>query len=165
VYPFLATWLGADRKNTESELEKLACYAYGHSPLSLDDVLLLLGDGAVIFANTVIDYAYEGMPNKLDRDFSRFLEQGYSPQMLLTAGIAHGFFLMEEISGGGVGTSVHFKRKPSIERQRQRWTLRGLSTAVSHLSRVQMHLRHTCTLSELECASVRVALFELALGF
>ncbi len=166
VYPLLGTWLGADRKNTESELEKLACYAYGRSHLSADDVLALLGDGAAVFANTVIDYAYEGSVSKLDRDFSRFLAQGHSPQMLLTAGIAHGFFLMDEISGGSTGGSmVHFKRKSSIQRQRQRWTLRRLSRAVAHVSEAQMHLRQTAMTSDLERAYVRMALLELALGF
>jgi DNA polymerase-3 subunit delta len=166
VYPLLATWLGADRRNTESELEKLACYASSGSSLSSEEVLNLLGDGASVFATTVVDALYEGHSGKADRDFSRFIIQGYSPHIALSVAIAHGFFLMGEVLGiTNAGSPIHFKRRSSLQRQCRRWTFEKLCRALASLGVAQMYVRQTRMTMELERSYIRMAFLRIALGF
>lgn len=135
----LAESLGGDRRASLAEIEKLALYAAGRGSVGLDDVEAVVSDVAGSQLNTLIDAAFAGQGDVVERDIRRFRHEGLDPSAMLGSGLRHALQLLAvRIEGGDKPPGLmaagwrglHFKRKASIETQLGRWTPNGLRQAV-----------------------------------
>ncbi|TXM90751.1 DNA polymerase III subunit delta [Methylobacterium sp. WL30] len=138
----LAESLGGDRRASLAEIEKLALYAAGTGTVGLDDVEAVVSDVAGSQLNTLIDAAFAGQGDMVERDIRRFRHEGLDPSAMLGSGLRHALQLLAvRIEGGDKAPSLmvaswrglHFKRKGSIETQLARWSPNTLRQAVQIL--------------------------------
>lgn len=154
----LAGGLGADRRASLSEIEKLALYARGQGHVSLDDVEAIGSDVAASVLNTLIDAAFAGRGSEIEREIRRFRHEGLDPAAMLGAGLRHALTLLSaRLDNPGASASVmvanwrglHFKRRTIVEAQFSRWSpdalrdaIAGLQEAVLACRRADANLAH-----------------------
>src|SRR5437868_5546576 len=62
--------LGGDRLATRSELKKLTLYAHGAGRIEVSDVLAVVGDASLLATDEIIDSAFSGEADALDRNLT-----------------------------------------------------------------------------------------------
>jgi DNA polymerase-3 subunit delta len=154
----LARSLGGDRRASLMEIEKLALYAAGEDTVTLDHVEAVTSDVAASVLNTLIDAAFDGRREAVERDYRRFRHEGLDPGVVLGSALRHALTLLatrldnpEKTPALMAATwrGLHFKRKASIEGQLGAWapgTLRqaavALQEAVLACRRAEPDLAH-----------------------
>jgi DNA polymerase III subunit delta len=154
----LARSLGGDRRASLMEIEKLALYAAGEGTVTLDHVEAVTSDVAASVLNTLIDAAFDGRREAVERDYRRFRHEGLDPGVVLGSALRHALTLLatrldnpEKTPALMAATwrGLHFKRKASIEGQLGAWapgTLRqaavALQEAVLACRRAEPDLAH-----------------------
>jgi len=122
--------LGGDRRASLMEIEKLALYAAGKGTVSLDDVETTASDVAASVLNTLVDAAFDGRADAVERDSRRFRLEGLDPGQVLGSALRHALTLLAlrldnpdktPAAMAAAWRGLHFKRKPSIERQLAVW--------------------------------------------
>ena len=112
------------------EIEKLALYAGGTGVVTLDDVEAVVSDVAASVLNTLIDAAFDGRREAVERDARRFRHEGLDPGQVLGSALRHALTLLAtrldnpDKSPSLMAASwrgLHFKRKASIEGQLATW--------------------------------------------
>jgi DNA polymerase-3 subunit delta len=133
--------LGGDRRASLMEIEKLALYAAGAGTVTLDHVEAVTSDVAASVLNTLIDAAFDGRRDAVERDYRRFRHEGLDPGVVLGSALRHALTLLTTRLDNPDKTpammvaawrGLHFKRKASIEGQLGAWpagTLRQARTA------------------------------------
>lgn len=161
--------LGGDRLATRGELAKLMLYARGQSEITLADVDAIMSDVSSLAMDSVVDAAFGGDGTGLETGSRRLAAEGVNASTVLGAALRHALMLLparlavEE--GRPVGAvvegmrSLHFRRKPLIERHLQRWTSDSLRHAVQLL---QASLLETRRLSDLDDTIAAKTLLDLA---
>jgi DNA polymerase-3 subunit delta len=161
--------LGGDRLATRGELAKLMLYAHGGSEITLQDVDAIMSDVSSLAMDAVVDSAFAGEGAGLETGSRRLAAEGVHASVLLGAALRHALMLLtarltvEE--GRSIASvmegmrSLHFRRKPLVERHLQRWTAESLKHAISLL---QNALLQTRRLSNLDDAIAAKALLDLA---
>ncbi|TXM82200.1 DNA polymerase III subunit delta, partial [Methylobacterium sp. WL122] len=148
----LAESLGGDRRASLAEIEKLALYAAGKGSVGLDDVEAVVSDVAGSQLNTLIDAAFVGQGDVVERDIRRFRHEGLDPSAMLGSGLRHALQLLAvRIEEGDKAPSLmvaswrglHFKRKGSIETQLARWSPNALRQAVQILQEAILACRRS----------------------
>jgi DNA polymerase-3 subunit delta len=138
----LARSLGGDRRASLMEIEKLALYAAGEGTVTLDHVEAITSDVAASVLNTLIDAAFDGRREVVDRDYRRFRHEGLDPGVVLGSALRHALTLLttrldnpDKTPAMMVATwrGLHFKRKASIEGQLGVWPPGTLRQAVAAL--------------------------------
>ena len=138
----LARSLGGDRRASLMEIEKLALYAAGAGTITLDHVEAVTSDVAASVLNTLIDAAFDGRREAVDRDYRRFRHEGLDPGVVLGSALRHALTLLttrldnpDKTPALMVATwrGLHFKRKASIEGQLGTWAPGTLRQAVAAL--------------------------------
>ncbi|MCJ2087369.1 DNA polymerase III subunit delta [Methylobacterium sp. E-005] len=154
----LARSLGGDRRASLMEIEKLALYAAGEGTVTLDHVEAITSDVAASVLNTLIDAAFDGRREAVERDYRRFRHEGLDPGVVLGSALRHALTLLttrldnpDKTPSMMVATwrGLHFKRKASLEGQLGTWapgTLRqaavALQAAVLACRRAEPELAH-----------------------
>ncbi|WP_026176278.1 DNA polymerase III subunit delta [Methylobacterium sp. 88A] len=148
----LAMSLGGDRRASLSEIEKLALYARGQTEITLDDVEAVISDVAGSVLNTLIDAAFVGRGEEVERDYRRFRHEGMDPSMMLGSALRHALTLLStRIAGEGQSPSMmvgnwrglHFRRKAIVEAQLGRWSPVALRHAVQLLQEAVLACRRS----------------------
>ncbi len=90
----LARSLGGDRRASLMEIEKLALYAAGEGTVTLDHVEAITSDVAASVLNTLIDAAFDGRREAVERDYRRFRHEGLDPGVVLGSALRHALTLL-----------------------------------------------------------------------
>ena len=146
--------LGADRRLSLSEIEKLCLYCHGRERVELEDVDAICGDAAALEVDDLIDAAFEGDLPRLDRTFHRLMRAGTAPQMLISMLFGHIARLqklqLEVEDGANADTAlsrarppVHFSRKTSLKRQLSLWTLDALDRSARATAAAERETRRS----------------------
>lgn len=142
--------LGGDRRASLMELEKLSLYAAGKGSIGLDDVEAVVSDVAASVLNTLIDAAFDGRVEVVERDSRRFRQEGLDPGQVVGTALRHATAMLalrldnpDKTPAAMVATwrGLHFKRKDSIERQLGLWGPARLRQAVEILSQTVLACR------------------------
>lgn len=151
--------LGADRRQTRAEIEKLALYAHGTGRITLSDVEAVIGDTAAETLDSTIDAAMTGAVADLDRTLSRLMRSGTAAPAILSATLRHvhalsrGRLLVEEGATPAAAVErmippVFFRRKPMVVEALGLWSLADLDTAAARVEEAIVGTRRTAALSE-----------------
>lgn len=142
--------LGGDRRASLMEIEKLALYAAGSGTVSVDDVETMASDVAASVLNTLVDAAFDGRADAVERDSRRFRQEGLDPGLVLGNALRHATSLLamrldnpDKTPAAMAATwrGLHFKRKASIERQLAAWGPGRLRQAIDILQHAVLACR------------------------
>lgn len=122
----LARYLGGDRLATRNELRKLTLYIGEPRPVTIDDIVAIIGDASALDVNDIIDAVASGDIERLEQNLDRILLEGMSPDMVLMGALRH-FQLLHELRGKmdksrlpaksvveGARPPIFYKRRPRI---------------------------------------------------
>ncbi|MGO4570788.1 DNA polymerase III subunit delta [Microvirga sp. 2TAF3] len=161
--------LGGDRLATRGELSKLMLYAHGQREITLEDVDAIMSDVSSLAMDTVVDAAFAGQGTELETGSRRLAAEGVSASTVLGAALRHALMLLSARLAVEEGRpvsavmesmrSLHFRRKPLVERHLQRWTAESLKQAIAQL---QASLLETRRLSHLDHVVTAKTLLDLA---
>ncbi|MCB8819198.1 DNA polymerase III subunit delta [Microvirga rosea] len=161
--------LGGDRLATRGELAKLMLYAHGKREITLEDVDAILSDVSSLAMDAVVDAAFAGQGTDLETGSRRLAAEGVSASTVLGAALRHALMLLTarlSIEDGKPASAVvegmrslHFRRKPLVERHLQRWTSESLKQAIAQL---QAALLDTRRLSGLDHVVTAKTLLDIA---
>lgn len=161
--------LGGDRLATRGELSKLMLYAHGKQEITLEDVDAIMSDVSSLAMDAVVDAAFGGDGTNLEIGSRRLAAEGVHASVLLGAALRHALMLLNARLTVEEGRpipavmetmrSLHFRRKPLVERHLQRWTSETLKTAIALL---QASLLATRRLSDLDDTIAAKTLLDLA---
>ncbi|GEP08948.1 DNA polymerase III subunit delta [Methylobacterium gnaphalii] len=148
----LAQSLGADRRASLSEIEKLALYARGRDKVELDDVEAIVSDVGASVLNALIDAAFAGRMAEAEREVRRFRQEGLDPSAMLGAALRHALALLNaRLDDPSASASslvanwrgLHFKRKGLVETQLSRWSPGALRHAAAALQEAVLACRRS----------------------
>ena len=163
----LAT-LGQDRRQSRSEIEKLALYKAGGGTVTGEDVATIIVDANAVAINAVVDAAFGGDYAGLDQELSRALAERLGADPVIGAALRHGFVLAEgraKIEAGVPGTEVvrglflFWKREALVQRQLAMWHSAALDGALADLFAAQRRIRRSPLAAE---SVARMALWRIA---
>lgn len=151
--------LGDDRLSARSELRKLACYAAGEKTVTAEMVRTVIGDGADLDVDDLIDQVAGGDAGQADRTYRRLRATGTDPSMIGGALLRHLqalHRLRAEIDGGmsadlaldSASPPIFFKRRPAIAAQLQTWRRLQLENAQERLAAALVESRLAPVLAE-----------------
>ncbi len=149
AFAYLVDRLGRDRGVTRSELEKLALFAADGGPLDYESAAALVGDSALLGADTLADAAGLGQAGAAFRSLQRLHENGMHELTVLRMLIRH-FQLLHVITAAphpheaieSVRPAIHFKRKPAVRMQAGKWSGRRIEHVLRLLGRSQQMCLH-----------------------
>jgi DNA polymerase III subunit delta len=162
--------LGADRRLSRSEMDKLLLYVSGTHIITAADVEAVVTDAAALSTDAIIDAAFLGQLDPLEDEARRLFADGVNPGVLLGFALRHALLLQTcraEMSGDRTASEsvknkgIHFKRLPKAAEQVSRWTAVRLERAIQILGDATLASRKTAALGE--AIAVR-ALWSLALA-
>jgi DNA polymerase III subunit delta len=162
--------LGADRRLSRAEMDKLLLYVSGMQAISVADVEAIITDAAALSTDAIIDAAFLGQLDSLEDEARRLFADGVNPGVLLGFALRHALLLQTcrtEMSGDRNASEsiknkgIHFKRLPKAAEQVSRWTAVRLERAIQILGDATLASRKTASLGE--AIAVR-ALWSLALA-
>lgn len=162
--------LGNDRQITRSEVEKLILYAANSKKVTLEDVMTLCGDNAMLALDEIIDSAGTGHVQKLDQALARAFDSGIHSSAILTRSLMHFTWLRTQRAKMEEGTSldqlvnsarppIHFSRKAKVQTQIRTWSSGNLATACT---RIYDAIAQTRKNAALDIAHTRQALLAIA---
>jgi DNA polymerase-3 subunit delta len=150
--------LGGDRLATRGELNKLMLYAHGQREITLADVDAIMSDVSSLAMDAVIDAAFAGEGTGLETGSRRLAAEGVNASVLLGAALRHALMLLTARLSVEEGRpipvvmetlrSLHFRRKPLVERHLQRWTGDSLKAAISLLQTNLLQTRRMADLAD-----------------
>jgi DNA polymerase-3 subunit delta len=150
--------LGGDRLATRGELNKLMLYAHGQREITLSDVDAIMSDVSSLAMDAVVDAAFAGEGTGLEIGSRRLAAEGVNAGVLLGAALRHALMLLTARLSVEEGRpipavmeslrSLHFRRKPLVERQLQRWTGDSLKGAIALLQTSLLQTRRMAALDD-----------------
>lgn len=162
--------LGGDRLASRSEIEKLVLYCHGNREIGVEDVGTMIGDVSARNVDTIIDAVLTGNAAAFDISFSRLVEAGTHPFLMLSSAMRQFQQLqalrsqMDEANkpaAAAVGSArppVFFSRRKLVEMALQRWNATAIGRA---LERLQSAVLLTRRRPDLAAATARQALIAL----
>jgi len=154
----LITSLGGDRLATRGELAKLMLYAHGRKEITLADVDAIMSDVSSLAMDAVVDAAFAGEGTGLETGSRRLAAEGVNAGVLLGAALRHALMLLGARLSVEEGRpipavmetlrSLHFRRKPLVERQLQRWTSDSLKSVIALLQTSLLQTRRMADLGD-----------------
>lgn len=162
--------LGADRLATRNELAKLALYAHGSAKVTAEDVEAVVGDVSSLAVDAVIDAAFTGDLDGLDRAFQLLSAEGLDGGVVMGFALRHALTLATArlavdrgspvASAAAAMRGLHFKRKTSVEQQLRLWPSPALMKAVRECGETVAAARKHAPLAP---ATAQRALWSLAI--
>ncbi len=170
AFAYLLGHLGADRRMTRSELEKLALYVGRGGAVDLEAAELIVGDSAGRSLEDVVYAAGAGDRAKLDVALLQAEQEGINPVAVLRATSRHFERLLRATEMVAAGTSVEgamkalrpsvfFKRTNSFGQQMRHWSRPQLVAALDRLVDIELRCKTTGAPDVALCGR---ALFEIA---
>jgi DNA polymerase-3 subunit delta len=160
--------LGQDRRQSRSEIEKLALYKAGGGTVTGEDVATVIVDANAVAINAVVDAAYGGDYAGLDQELSRAFAERLGADPVIGAALRHGFLLAEgqaRIEAGVPSAQVSrelsrfWKREALVQRQLGIWHHVALDGALADLYAAQRRIRWSPLAAE---SVARMALWRIA---
>lgn len=150
--------LGADRRLSRAEVAKLCLYAHGRGRITAEDVAAIVGDAAAAGLDDVVDAAFTGDLETLDREFARLVASGSQPGQVLGAALRHAQTLARARIAVDDGTPpaaavermmppVFFKRRPQVTRALSLWRSERLDAAAARLDEAVAQSRRMAPLA------------------
>lgn len=149
----LRSMLGDNRQLSRNELKKLALYCHGKDTVSVENVRAVVGDGASLVLNDVIDAASCGNTQKLQSILPKAIETGTAPDMVLSAALRH-FQMLQQMrsqmengrqqAGSVIGSArppIHFSRKDAVTNALTTWTMPRIIKAMARLDTTMLECR------------------------
>ena len=122
--------------------------------------------------DAVVDAAFAGMGSELEIGSRRLAAEGMHASIVLGAALRHAMMLLSARQAVEEGRSVasvmetmrglHFRRKPLVERQLQRWDVAGLKDAVASIQTGILQTRRLATLGDVTAAKTLLDLARAA---
>ena len=148
----LTSYLGADRKISRNELQKLALFAHEKSQISLEDIQSVVSDASALVLDDVVDGTASGNLPQLEAVLPRALESGSAPDMILRAALVyfqslHALKLQHGESAGAkqlfrsMRPPMHFSREQAFMTAAANWTPERLAKATARLDRAMFECR------------------------
>lgn len=170
---FLIEQLGADRRLTRSELEKIVLYKNGQGSVSLEDAKACTGENSGFSLDEVAQAVASGDQKGLEKALSRALEEGNQPITVLRSVSRH-FQRLHLVSGyvsEGVGLDqamkklrppLFFKVADAFKGQVHRWPPSKLETALGFLTEAELDCKITGNPSEAICGRTLIRIAQAA---
>lgn len=160
---WLCQHLGADRRVTRGELEKLALYCRGQTAITLDDCMAVIGDGAVSDLDHAVFAAAGGDFAALDLALARAFREGVSPIAVIRAAMRHMQRLHQVTGAVAAGAPLEtaikslkpppfFKVADRFRAQARSWPEAHVRTGLEILSEAELRCKTTGMPDELMCA-------------
>ncbi|KQO73807.1 DNA polymerase III subunit delta [Rhizobium sp. Leaf262] len=156
----LAESLGGDRIASRNEVRKLALYCRGHDVIEEDDVMAIIGDASTVSADDAVDAILKGDRNAFFHATQKIIASK-TPIFLVLQGCLRQFQLLDQmraemddkkLQAGQVmqtmGRSVHFRRKPVIERALRTWQPAAIAREMNRLQAAILQSRQRQSLEE-----------------
>lgn len=150
--------LGGDRLATRGELAKLMLYAQGQREITLADVDAIMSDVSSLAMDAVVDAAFAGDGSGLEIGSRRLAAEGMHASVVLGAALRHALMLLSARLSVEEGRpvsavvesmrSLHFRRKPLVERHLQRWTSETLKKAIAQIQASLLETRRFADLAD-----------------
>ena len=162
--------IGADRRLSRMEIDKVLLYCAGRGQVTAEDVAAVVSDAAALSVDAVIDAAFLGQLDLIEREARRVFADGEDPAVLLGFGMRQAFLLQaicRDVGGKRNAAEsvkpyrINWKREKTVVAQVERWTESRLERAIQILSEAVLTARRQPALAE--PIAVR-ALWSLALA-
>lgn len=149
----LKSLIGADRKASRNEIEKLCLYALGQKIITENHVEEIVGDASAFAIDEVLDAASIGDLTKVQTTLGRLIETGTHPSVIATAAQRHFQSLHKarsemEITRQGAQSimntmrpPVMFRRKAMISNALNIWNSSSLSKTLDRLDKACFETR------------------------
>ncbi len=152
VIEWMSGNLGADRKVTRTELDKLMLYVGDGKTVTLEDAQAVIGDSAMVTVGDVVDAAFDGDFDSLVRALARARFEGVDPIPIIRGALAH----LTRIEEAGLAVAagkrldqamrdlrVFFKRQAVFRSQFRKWPAAGIARARAELVRMEIDCKST----------------------
>lgn len=156
----LVSSLGGDRIASRNEIRKLALYCMGGDVIDEHHVREIIGDASAISADEAVDAVLSGDRNQLLHAVEK-ITHSKTPLFLVLQGCLRQFQLMDQMRAEmdekklqpaqvmqTLGRSVHFKRKPVLEKALRTWTAAALQREMNSLQTAILQSRQLSVLDE-----------------
>ena len=155
----LMSLLGGDRLASRSEIRKLASYAAGKKLVELTDVFAVVSDASEIALDTLLDAAFAGKIEDVEREFKKAESEGTSPGSIVSGALRqvaqlHKMRLMID-NGNSADYAmmrgappVHFSRKSVVESALRIWSAPRLARAMAQLAEASFEARRQTGLAD-----------------
>lgn len=166
----LKTLLGADRMASRNEIAKLCLYCLDQDQIGLADVEAVVSNAAGLAVNQVVDATANGGIDAMEGLLRRLIDTGSSPVQISLALQQHFQTLhamKAEMTRTGQNAArmvdtarppIHFQRKDAVRSALERWSLVGLTRALSRLDRTALDVRVQAMLAPQLLATTMLAL-------
>lgn len=173
VAAYLRQNLGGDRQLSRRELEKLSLYAANGPPVTLKDVIALVGDSAALDLSDAALATADGDHVAIERSLGRLAEEGVSPIAILRSVSSHFQRLHTVIrrvdQGGALNQAMKALRPPVFWKETDRfaaqtkiWPLAAVTHAVESLASAEADCKRTSIPAEAVCGRTLFALANAA---
>ncbi|MGB0695716.1 MAG: DNA polymerase III subunit delta [Rhodospirillaceae bacterium] len=165
--------LGSDRGITRSELDKLALYAQGSKTVTVDDVMLCVGDTSALSIDRMIHATAEGTTAEALGLCDRLLGEGTSVVTILRAFSRH-FLKLHWLSGqtqsgntpdqavDRLQPRVFFKDKPRLIKQCRQWPAAKVDRANALIMAAEAEAKQTGAPDRVLCERLILRLCQAA---
>ena len=155
----LINLLGGDRLASRSEIRKLTAYAAGKSRVELADVLAVVSDASDIALDALLDAAFAGKIDEVEREFKKAASEGTSPSGIVSGALRqvaqlHRMRLMidrgdrADYAMTRGAPPVHFSRKAVVETALRNWSAPRLTRAMAQLAEASFETRRQSGLAQ-----------------
>lgn len=165
----LVAYLGGDRRQTRSELAKLALYAGEGATVGVADVEAVVADSSFLSLDRIAQAVSSGKLDDLDRSLERALADREQPVSILGSVRRHmtqvQLFLALRDRGAREDAALrsakvfHFRAADAIKAASRCWNADRANRALGHLTEAEIQCKTTGMPAETIC---RRALFDLA---
>ncbi len=166
---FLSTHLGADRRQTRSEIEKLALMVDHGGILSLDDAASSIGDSGLLAIDDIAYATADGDLLALDRALERAAANDETPVRILRTTLTHFQRLHQTaalLAAGDPADSamkrlrppVFWKRKTQFQAQLRTWPLTRLESCLDRLHEAESQCKSTGIPDRTLCAQILISI-------
>ncbi|MBL4892041.1 MAG: DNA polymerase III subunit delta, partial [Rhizobiaceae bacterium] len=167
---FLRSQLGANRRASRNELQKLALYAHGQSEITLDEVKAIVGDTSELILDEVIDAASTGNLKSLEECLEQAREAGSPPDMIILSALRH--FQMLHAAKCQMETRrqnpqslfkslrppIHFSRERAVVGALNIWNSDALFKTLTRLEKASFDCRSNTALAQTLASTTLLAI-------
>lgn len=155
----LASRLGADRRASRNEIEKLVLYCSERGRIDSAAVETLTGDAANLAVDQIIDAAMIGDIARFHSEFGRLTESGTPADMLVVMTLRH-FQMLQQVRGrmakqganaqsviGSMRPPIHFSRRNALQKGLVIWDAEMIERALNRLDQAALECRANAVLA------------------
>ncbi|MBL4726877.1 MAG: DNA polymerase III subunit delta [Rhizobiaceae bacterium] len=167
---FLRSQLGANRRASRNELQKLALHAHGQSEITLDEVKAIVGDTSELILDEVIDAASTGNLKSLEECLEQARESGSAPDMIILSALRH--FQMLHAAKCQMETRrqnpqslfkslrppIHFSRERAVVGALNIWNSDALFRTLTRLEKASFDCRSNTALAQTLASTTLLAI-------